>query len=118
MSFGKMVDMALTPKEQGKDSPAVAYPMSAESGQPVYPWGLCITLNDEQIEKLGLELPEVGDLLDARVMMKATSVSQNETTSGKCCRVECQIIMMAVEDEDEEEMPAARRKIRPLTYKT
>lgn len=119
MYFGKMVDMALMPKEQEKDSPApIGYSMPLESGAPVYPWGLSITLGDEQLEKLGLEPPEVGDLLDSRMMLKVTSVSVNETTSGKCCRVEAQIIMMAVEDEESEELPQSRRKLRPLTYKT
>lgn len=117
MAFGKFVDMALTPKEQGKDAPTIAYP--PDSAQPTYPWGLSGCLADDQLEKLGLELPEVGDLLDARIMMKITSVSQNETTEGKRSRVEYQIIMMAVEDEDEEDMPSPpRRKFRPLTYKT
>lgn len=118
MAFGKMVDMAVTPKEQGKDMSAVAYPSPPDSGQPIYPYGLSVSLCDDELDKLELDTDcEVGDLLDARCMMKVTSVSQNETTSGKRCRVELQIVMMGVENESEEEIPAPRR-LRPLPYKT
>lgn len=119
MSFGKMVDMALEPKKESKDT-SMAYPCSPESGQPIYPWGLCISLQDEQLEKLGLDADcEVGDLLDMRCMARVTSVSQNETTNGKCSRVELQVIMMGVEDEgsEEDEVALPVRRFRPLSYK-
>lgn len=117
MSFGKLVDMAITPKEREKDSP-MAYPSTIESYQPTYPWGLSISLGDDQLEKLGLEADcEVGDLLDMRAMARVTSVSQNETTGGKCCRVELQIIMLGVENEDDEEVESKPRKIRPFPYR-
>lgn len=118
MSFGKMVDMSLTPKDQGKSYPMACSP--SIGGQPVYPYGLSISLGDEQLAKLDLEADcEIGDIIDLRAMARVTSVSQNETTDGKCCRIELQIIMLGVEnedDEDEEEKP--RRKLRSLTYKT
>lgn len=117
MSFGKMVDMALEPPKAGEKS-TMAYPCAPESAQPIYPWGLSVSLGDEQLDKLDLDADcEVGDLLDARCMLKVTSVSQNETTEGKRRRVELQIVMMSVENEEEEKLPAPR-KLRPLTYKT
>lgn len=116
MAFGKLVDMAMTPKKRESNAPSV---LPAESSQPIYPWGLSISLQDEQLEKLDLEADcEVGDLIDLRARARVTSVSQNETTNGKCCRVELQIIMLGVENEEEEELPEPRHKLRSLPYKT
>lgn len=115
--FSKMVDMALGPEEKGKDYP-MAMPM--DSGQPKYPYGLSISLTDEELEKLDLEPDcEVGELIHLTAMAKVTSVSQNETTDGKRCRIELQIIALGAEDEDEEgeeeeEAPKFKRGIARL----
>lgn len=117
MAFGKLVDMAITAIERTKDM--FGYSSVGAPDQPVYPWGLSISLCDAELEKLGLDAEcDVGDLLDARCMMRVTSVSQNETTDGKRCRIELQIIMMGVEDEEHEAEEQPKRKFRPLPYKT
>lgn len=106
-----MVDLAKTPADAKAD---------AAPSQPIYSYGLCIALCDEELGKLGLsdDLPEVGDMLHMHCMAKVTSVSQHDTESGKCCRVELTITNMVAEDEDEEneEMestpgPERRRKL-------
>lgn len=105
--FGKLVDMALSVKKDES-----AYPSAVSDGpQPIYPWGLSVSLEDEQLDRLDLEVPEIGDLLDSRIMLRVNSVSQNETTTGKRTRVECQIVMMGVESE-EDEVVTPKRKLR------
>lgn len=100
-----MIDMARTPEEVKKDQP----PPIGEAVGPAYPWGLCISLEDDSLKKLKLdgELPSVGDMIHLFAMAKVTSVSENEreNTRGektRCCRVELQITHLATEDEDNE----------------
>lgn len=57
-----------------------------------YPYGLCISLTHDELEKLDLDDEcEVGDILHIVAMARVTSVSKNETTSGQNCRIELQI---------------------------
>jgi hypothetical protein len=100
------VDMARKPAEMAKISGS-AYPATPE--QPIYPYGLCIHLNQEDLEKMDLEDGfEVGDVIDMRCLAKVTSVSKNETTEGVNSRVEIQITHLATETEYEEsEAPRA-----------
>lgn len=52
--------------------------------QPVYPWGLSVGLEEEALDKLGIEtLPEVGGELMLVAKVKVTSVSSNEHTGSK-----------------------------------
>lgn len=113
-----MVDMKRSPKEKVE---------VAESTSPVadnipdYPWGLSISLCEEELEKLGID-PEnlgVGDILHMHALMKITSVSSSENEhTGKCCRVELQITHMSGEEEDQENeaaekvMSATKRRAR------
>lgn len=118
--FSKMVDMAKTPEEVKEDVAEVAPVTQAKV--PVYPYGLCLALTEDEMEKLDLDpedLPEVGDMIHIAGMAKVTSVSsrENEDTEGnktKCCRVELQITHLAVESEDaenaEEETQARRQR--------
>jgi hypothetical protein len=106
MAFSNMVDMAREPEEIKEDMPQVAEAPSA----PVYPYGLCLALTEDELEKLGLdgELPKVGMMIHLSAMAKVTSVSQNEREmpdGGKknCCRVELQITHLATENEDDED---------------
>ena len=73
-----------------------------------YPYGLCISLGNNELEKLGLDPEdcEVGDMLHIHALAKVTSVSchDREGQDGECHRIELQIthFMDDVEDEDEE----------------
>lgn len=69
---------------------------------PKYPWGLCITLNDDTLEKLGIDkLPEVNT--EVRIVAKAevTSVRTWQTQGGEDeSTVELQITDMQVSGMD------------------
>lgn len=93
----KFVDMAKDAKEMKEDmSPA-------EMPQPVYPYGLCLCLSQDELDKLDLENDcEPGDMLHMHCLAKVTSVSKNDTTDGPKTRVELQITAIACESEDDE----------------
>src|ERR1700761_729113 len=94
------VDMARSEKEIKENET----PLSVANADK-YPWGLRIMLTQDELEKLDVEREhiEVGATYHAHVMMKAVSVSANETEGGKenCC-VNMQITQMSVESEDQE----------------
>lgn len=97
-----MVDMKRTPKEDMSDS---VVSMAASDNTPNYPYGLSISMSEEELERLGIG-PEdlgIGDILHMHALMKVTSVSSSENEhTGKCCRVELQITHMSGESEDAE----------------
>lgn len=110
-----LVDMAKTSKELAGDYGGVTVAAPAQS---LYPYGLCISLCQDELDKLGLDGDcEVGDMIDLRAMAKVTSVSKNETTSGASIRIELQITHMETEnesdeynDEEADEVPAYKVK--------
>jgi hypothetical protein len=110
---GDMVDMAQTPEEiADKAEKMAAAPMPVKV--PQYPYGLSISLCDDELEKLGLdmetngELPEVGDILEFYATAKVTCASCIENVDAmtgqpkKCCRVELQIVGMAIHGDEPE----------------
>jgi len=108
MPFKTMVDMARTPEDIKKDMPA-AVAVDPKPSAPVYPYGLCICLEDDELEKLGLDgdLPSVGEMIHLAAMAKVTSASQNERemadgTKHERRRIELTITHLATENEDEE----------------
>lgn len=92
----QMVDMARQPEKEQQESPVMP-------NAPIYPYGLCISLSQDELEKLNLE-PEcqVGDMIHLLAMAKVTSISQYETTESANCRIELQITHLGLEDEDSE----------------
>lgn len=90
-----MQDMSLTPQESKEIS---------EPSLPKYPYGLCISLCQDELDKLNLSEEElcVGDMLHLHCLAKVTSVSSNETEDGSYSRVELVITHIAAESEDEE----------------
>lgn len=75
----KLVNMKVDPAER-----EARYKESTLVEGPRYPYGLCLHLDDEVMEKLGLkELPAVGKPVMVHAMADVTSVSENEyTTEG------------------------------------
>lgn len=66
---------------------------------PLYPYGLQLRLDDEALDKLGEDtLPEVGGSIMVIAKAKVTSVSSNESDSGKRRNVELQITDLCLED--------------------
>jgi hypothetical protein len=108
-----MVDMARTPEEIKQDAVLDCTPV--DYPQPRYPYGLCIVLENDELEKLGLEANcEVGDYMHIICMAKVKSVSKNETTKGDICRVELQIEDMELENESHE----FEEEVREPAYKS
>ena len=73
--------------------------------KPDYPWGLRISLTEEELEKLDLDHKDaqVGGVFHLHGLARITSVSVNKNTDGKeSCRIEAQIEDLAIESEDEE----------------
>ncbi len=95
------VNMAVTPQEREEED--YASPAPEAPAQPIYPYGLCISLCQDELEKLDLEDDcDVGDMLHMHCIARVTSVSKNDTTDGPKMRVELQITDIAAESEDEE----------------
>lgn len=90
-----MVDMKLDAEEQEE---------AMNPSPPAYPYGLCISLCDDELEKLGLDdNVNVGDMLHMHCLAEVTSVSKrDDSNNGPSCRIELQIKFIAAEDEDEE----------------
>ena len=97
----KLVDMAKTPAEVKEDTADV--PAAESKSKAVYPYGLCIRLQEDELEKLGLDgdLPSVGEMIHICAQARVTSVSESEREDSdgkkrKCCCVELQICEMGV----------------------
>jgi|GEM_PF-1513978 hypothetical protein len=116
---GGMIDMAKSPARIAEEAtPAKCAPSPVAE----YPYGLCISFDDDTLAKLGLdgELPQVGDIFEFCAVAKVTCASSNEsidpaTGETKACkRVELQIIAMAPREDDAVEQAmqqsAARRR--------
>ena len=88
-----LINMENTPQEaQQMVSPTA-------SDAPKYPWGLCITLNDDSLDKLNVKtLPAVGT--EVTIVAKATvsRTSENATEgSGNCASMDLQITDMQID---------------------
>lgn len=101
--FAKMVNMAKAPEDVKKEVGELYPAAPAMSTTSAYPYGLCISLEDDTIDKLGLggEMPGVGEMMQFLAMAKVTSVSQNEReqmdgSKKMCTRIELQITDMGV----------------------
>ena len=100
-----MVDMAQAAEDNDDSQPsAVEAPM-----RPRYPYGLRISLTQEELEKMKLDTADafVGGICHLHALGKITSISNNEVENqeGEAkqdCRVEIQIVALSIESEDEE----------------
>jgi hypothetical protein len=97
MSWSRLVDMEMDDESQ-LDAPMPI----AMSEKPRYPYGLRICFSEEELKKLDLEIPEIGDMIDMRCFATVTSVSMNDGEYGKTCRVELQIEKISAEAESSE----------------
>lgn len=90
----KLVSMKQPPTKKKADDPCCA----VEGERPDYPWGLRITLADEQIDALDLKgLPAVGAPCAIQAIGTVMSVTAEAVDGGKeNRRVELQITDLAV----------------------
>lgn len=71
----KMASMKRSEKDKRKDMGEHA---SIEAIAPDYPYGLCIHLDKDELDKLGMkELPKVGTEMPVTAVAKVTRVSQS-----------------------------------------
>ncbi len=101
MAWGQMVDMRRTPAEKVEEvSETMAASVPGTDMVADYPYGLCISLSEEELEKLGLSDDcDIGDAIDIRCFAEVTSVSKHKYGDKDCCRVELQITRMQMTEE-------------------
>ena len=93
-----LIDMAKSGEE------AAATPLMPQENK--YPYGLQITLTQDELEKLGVDHSdwEVGATFHLHAFAKVTSISENEREGGeKTCCVGLQITHLQGESEDAED---------------
>lgn len=115
----RMVDMARTPAEKKEELADMAGPcMPSVDSVPDYPYGLSLSLDNDSMEKLGLDDScQVGDLLHFTAMAKVTSVSSYDNeNSGPNRRIELQVQQMGVPEDESTEDPSPGKLSRPKRY--
>lgn len=88
----KLRDMKMTRTESHEDM---------EPAMPSYPWGLRLHLDEHELEKLGIELPNVGEEFVVVGIGTVTSVSQNQSEDGTRKHVEVQLEKLGFESREE-----------------
>ena len=86
-------------------------PGEVEADEPQYPYGLCLHLGKDELEKLGVkELPDVGTpvMISAKAFVKSTS-AYNTQGDGKTMSAELQIT-------DMELMPGEKKDPASVMY--
>ena len=80
MSETKLISMKRSNKDKRKDMGKCA-PIDCIA--PDYPWGLCLNLESDELDKLGLtNLPKVGTEMPITATVKVTRVSQSASENG------------------------------------
>ncbi|MCK5604860.1 hypothetical protein KAR91_23420 [Candidatus Pacearchaeota archaeon] len=85
-----LTDMKRTKAEKKEGSETACCPGDQED----YPYGLRIHLNTEEIEKLGISLPEVGSTMVLIANAKVVSVRESADENGNDRNIEFQITEM------------------------
>ena len=81
MADPKLISMKRTEKDKREDAGEHA-PMEAIA--PDYPWGLCLHIDKDELDKLGItELPKAGATMTLTAKVTVTRVSQSASTSPK-----------------------------------
>ena len=116
MFHAPMVDLAKSPAEVTDDMKAmgnIAAAVETKPSVPEYPYGCCISLDDDVLEKLGLagDMPSAGEMIHLCAVAKVTNASMSERIDSEgnkqsCSRIELQIIQMGVPGADGESRPA------------
>jgi len=108
--FKRMVNMARTTEEK-ISAIEEAMPMPVQAAD--YPYGLRISLDDTDLEKLDLDDDvNEGDMIHIVAMGRVCSVSKNEFNGKRSCRVEICLEDIGVESENEEGAEYSKRYTR------
>ena len=79
--------------------------LDLNDGKEDYPYGLRLRLTEEDMTKLGLEMPAVGGMVHIAAMTKViSSHASDDVSSGASHGVELQITHMCAECEDDEDL--------------
>lgn len=91
------------------DAETQEYSSAAAVEPPRYPWGLCIELDNDALDKLGIPaLPAVGETMKIEARVLVSAVSMNDRADGeKQRRVSLQITEMGI-GPDKKETDAAK----------
>lgn len=93
--MSKLVSMKISKAEMEKRME----PSTIATERPMYPWGLGLNLDNDTLEKLGVDdLPKVGEVYTVVAQVSVSSVSSNESEGGKNRSVSLQITDMCLED--------------------
>ena len=92
--------------EDTKKEAVTAEPITGNSYYEKYPWGLRLTLNNEELKKLGMKIKnlEIDTVVSitAKALITSLSSDQNiENKEGTRNRVELQITDLAVESAED-----------------
>lgn len=69
-----------------------------------YPYGLRLNLTEDDLKKVGLDMPKVGEMVHVMAMTKVTAVHAHDSERGGTSQgVELQITHMSAEVEDTED---------------
>lgn len=98
-----LISMQQSPEEAKEQTEPKA------SDAPKYPWGLCLTLNDDSLEKLGIDkLPEVGSVVTITARAEVSSIRDYQTQGGESeASMDLQITDMQVDGMDANTMGRA-----------
>lgn len=108
MKIVKMVSMARTRAEK---TAVIEQSMPAINEGPDFPYGLRISLDETDLEKLGLsDDASIDDMVHLVAIGRVCSVNKNEYNGAKSCRVEICLEQIGVEDEMEEIDPRIAKR--------
>lgn len=97
----KMVSMKRSPSDKRGDKMETA---PCEAIEPDYPWGLCVHMDKDELDKLGItDLPKIGTEMMIEAKVKVTRISQSAAESAdgsdEYTSVDLQITDIGLEDE-------------------
>jgi hypothetical protein len=101
-----LISMERPKPEDVKKEAVEAMPISGNSYYEKYPWGLRLTLNNEELKKLGISIKDL-DIdtvvtINAKALITSLSSDQNIENKDKTNnRVELQITDLAVENAED-----------------
>lgn len=103
-----LINMENTPQEA-----KAQVGLTPESDAPKYPWGLEISLNDDSLDKLGIEtLPAVGTAVTIVAKATVSSTSERATESDGACASMClQITEMQLSGVQEDALGRATKAL-------
>ena len=86
----KLKDMKLTRSEKTEEA-------EIATDTPDYPYGLTLNLDQDALEKLGIELPDVGDSFFVVAIAKVKAVSEHQSDEHSSQDVSLQIEQLSLD---------------------